>query len=60
MISRHRQAEVRFYRALARTGIDPAVESTADEVIARVMTTEQRQAIAVNKPPLTIFNCGSY
>jgi RNA polymerase sigma factor (sigma-70 family) len=46
MIGRHRQAEVRFYRVLARTGIDPVVESTADEVITRVTATEQRQAIA--------------
>src|ERR1700759_703120 len=27
MISRHRQAEFRLYRALARTGVDAAVES---------------------------------
>jgi len=46
MISRHRQAEVRFYRALARVGVDPAVESPADEIVARVAATGQRRALA--------------
>jgi RNA polymerase sigma factor (sigma-70 family) len=46
MISRHRQAEVRLYRALARVGVDAAVESPADEVVARVAATGQRRAIA--------------
>ncbi len=44
--SRHRQAEVRLYRALARVGVDPAVESPADEVVARVAATGQRRALA--------------
>lgn len=46
MISRHRQAEVRFYRALARTGVDPVVESPADDVVARVAAAGQRRTIA--------------
>jgi RNA polymerase sigma factor (sigma-70 family) len=46
MISRHRQAEVRFYRALARTGVDPVIESPADDVVARVAAAGQRRAIA--------------
>jgi RNA polymerase sigma factor (sigma-70 family) len=46
MISRHRQAEVRLYRALARAGLDPAVESPADEIVARVAATSQRRVIA--------------
>ena len=46
MISRHRQAEVRLYRALARTGVDAAVESPADEVVTRVAATSQRRVIA--------------
>ena len=46
MISRHRQAEVRLYRALARADVDAAVESPADEVVARVAATSQRRAIA--------------
>jgi hypothetical protein len=32
MIGRHRQAEVRFYRALARTGVDPQVDQSQDGV----------------------------
>jgi RNA polymerase sigma factor (sigma-70 family) len=46
MISRHRQAEVRFYRALARTGVDPAIESPADEVVARVSAAGERRSLA--------------
>jgi RNA polymerase sigma-70 factor (ECF subfamily) len=46
MISRHRQAEVRFYRALARTGVDPVIESPADDVVTRVAAAGQRRAIA--------------
>jgi RNA polymerase sigma-70 factor (ECF subfamily) len=36
----------RLYRALARVGVDPAVESPADEVVARVAATGQRRALA--------------
>ena len=32
LIGRHRRAEVRQYRALARTGVDPVVESFTDRV----------------------------
>jgi hypothetical protein len=39
VISRHRQAEVRFYRALARTGVDAVIDSPADEVVARLTAT---------------------
>ncbi|MGD0068553.1 MAG: sigma factor-like helix-turn-helix DNA-binding protein [Streptosporangiaceae bacterium] len=46
MIGRHRQAEVRFYRALARTGVDPVVESPADDVVRRVAAAGQRRTIA--------------
>ena len=46
MISRHRQAEVRFYRALARTGVDPVIESPADDVVTRVAAAGQRRTIA--------------
>jgi DNA-directed RNA polymerase specialized sigma24 family protein len=35
MIGRHRQAEVRFYRTLARTGVDPVIESPVDDVLSR-------------------------
>jgi RNA polymerase sigma factor (sigma-70 family) len=36
LISRHRRAEARLYRALARTGVDGAAESHADQVAIRV------------------------
>lgn len=46
MISRHRQAEVRLYRALARADINAVVESPANEVVARVAATSQRRVLA--------------
>lgn len=46
MIGRHRQAEVRFYRALARTGVDPVIESPADDVLSRVAAAGERRKIA--------------
>lgn len=36
LVGRHRRDEVRFYRAIARTGIDPAAEPIADVVTRRV------------------------
>jgi RNA polymerase sigma factor (sigma-70 family) len=36
LIGRHRRAEVRLYRALARTGADPVTESFTDRVDERV------------------------
>ena len=36
LISRHRRAEIRQYRALARTGTDPVTEPFTDRVDARV------------------------
>lgn len=36
LIGRHRRDEVRFFRAIARTGVDPAAEPVADQVIRRV------------------------
>lgn len=35
LVSRRRRDEVRFFRAIARTGIDPAAEPVADEGIRR-------------------------
>src|SRR3954453_11752372 len=35
LLRRHRRAEVRQYRAFARTGVDPVTESHADAVSAR-------------------------
>jgi RNA polymerase sigma-70 factor, ECF subfamily len=36
LIGRYRRDEVRFFRAIARTGVDPAAELIADEVTSRV------------------------
>jgi RNA polymerase sigma factor (sigma-70 family) len=36
LIGRYRRDEVRFFRAIARTGVDPAAEPIADQVTNRV------------------------
>ena len=36
LIGRHRRDEVRFFRAIARTGVDPSAEPVADLVTERV------------------------
>lgn len=36
LIRRHHRSEARFYRALARTGVDPVMEGHADRVVDRV------------------------
>jgi RNA polymerase sigma-70 factor (ECF subfamily) len=36
LIGRHRRDEVRFFRAIARTGVDPATEPVADQVTDKV------------------------
>jgi RNA polymerase sigma factor (sigma-70 family) len=36
LIGRHRRAEIRLYRALARTGVDPVMEPFTDQVDDRV------------------------
>jgi len=36
LISRRRRDELRFFRAIARTGVEPAAESVADQVTDRV------------------------
>ena len=46
LIGRHRRDEVRFYRAIARTGIDPAAEPLADEVTRRVAAQALRGQLA--------------
>jgi RNA polymerase sigma-70 factor (ECF subfamily) len=55
MISRHRQADVRFYRALARTGVDPVIEPPADDVVARVAAAGQRRAASLALSVRTSF-----
>ena len=54
MISRHRQAELRLYRALARTGVDPVIASPADDVIARVSAAGERRALAAALARLSV------
>jgi RNA polymerase sigma factor (sigma-70 family) len=46
LIGQHRRAEVRFWRSVARTGADPAVESPADRVAERVSAGDARQSLA--------------
>jgi len=46
MISRHRRAEARAFRALARTGADPVTQSPDDDVLARVAASAHRRALA--------------
>ncbi|MFG1967505.1 RNA polymerase sigma factor [Nonomuraea sp. NPDC049028] len=36
LILRHHRSETRFYRALARTGVDPVLEGHADQVAGKV------------------------
>jgi RNA polymerase sigma factor (sigma-70 family) len=53
LIGRHRRAEIRMYRALARTGIDPVMESFTDTVDDRVSagTASRRLAAALARLP---------
>jgi RNA polymerase sigma factor (sigma-70 family) len=46
LIGKHRRAEVRLLRALARTGADPVAESYADRVDARVSAAAAQRALA--------------
>ena len=43
LIGRHRRDEVRFFRAIARTGVDPAAEPVADQVTDRVAALSRAQ-----------------
>ena len=53
LVSRHRRAEVRQYRALARTGVDPVTESFTDRADARLTASgeSRRLAAALAKLP---------
>jgi RNA polymerase sigma factor (sigma-70 family) len=53
LIGRHRRAEIRMYRALARTGIDPVMEPFTDAVDDRVSasTASRRLAAALARLP---------
>jgi RNA polymerase sigma-70 factor (ECF subfamily) len=46
LIGRHRRAEVRQYRALARTGLDPVTESFADRADERVSAGRESRRLA--------------
>lgn len=46
LIARRRQAEARFYRAIARTSVDPAAEPVEDTVTARVSAQASRGRLA--------------
>ena len=46
LIGRHRRDEVRFFRAIARTGVDPAAEPIADQVTDRVAAQAARRELA--------------
>jgi RNA polymerase sigma factor (sigma-70 family) len=47
LIARHRREEVRFFRAIARTGVDPAAEPVADQVTDRVAAQAASRELAV-------------
>ncbi len=47
LIGRHRRAEIRLYRALARTGADPVMEPFTDRVDDRVSASTASRRLAV-------------
>ena len=46
LIGRHRRSEIRQYRALARTGADPVMESFTDRVDDQVSASSASRAVA--------------
>src|SRR5215470_7863206 len=46
LIGRHRRDEVRFFRAITRTGVDPAAEPVADQVTDRVAAQAASRELA--------------
>ncbi len=46
LIGRHRRAEIRLYRALARTGADPVMEPFTDRVDERVSASSASRRLA--------------
>ncbi|MBM9503602.1 sigma-70 family RNA polymerase sigma factor [Streptomyces sp. KK5PA1] len=46
LISRHRRSELRAYRALARTGVDPVAQSWSDTVDTQVAAAASGAALA--------------
>jgi RNA polymerase sigma factor (sigma-70 family) len=46
LISRHRRDEIRFFQAIARTGLDPASEALDGQIIDRVAAQAARPELA--------------
>jgi RNA polymerase sigma factor (sigma-70 family) len=46
LIGRHRRAEIRLYRAMARTGADPVMEAFTDQVDDRVSASMASRQVA--------------
>jgi RNA polymerase sigma factor (sigma-70 family) len=47
LIGRHRRDEIRFFQAIARTGVDPASEALDGQIIDRVAAEAARPELAV-------------
>jgi RNA polymerase sigma-70 factor (ECF subfamily) len=47
LVSRHRRDEIRFFQAIARTGVDPASETLDGQVIDRVAAQAARPELAL-------------
>jgi RNA polymerase sigma-70 factor, ECF subfamily len=56
LIGRHRRAEIRLYRALARTGTDPVVAPFTDQVDDRVSATTAARRLAAALARLSTEN----
>jgi RNA polymerase sigma factor (sigma-70 family) len=46
LIGRYRREEMRFFRAIARTGVDPVAEPIADQVTNRIAAQAARRELA--------------
>jgi RNA polymerase sigma-70 factor, ECF subfamily len=53
LIGQHRREETRFFRAIARVGVDPAAEPVADQINDRVVAQAARRQIAAALTALT-------
>lgn len=47
LVRRHRRDEIRFFQAIARTGVDPAAEALDGQIIDRVAAQEARPELAL-------------
>jgi DNA-directed RNA polymerase specialized sigma24 family protein len=62
LLHRHRRQEVRHYRALARTGVDPVADSHADMVATAsppAPSPRTSPPLSPNSPPATATRCCS-